>query len=57
VRRKKKNQDTSLPKCDNCGNHDETTTERLDPYAYEINKEEVDVFWCDTCTEERAGDI
>jgi hypothetical protein len=57
MRRKKKIQDESLPKCENCGNHDATTTERLDPYSYEIDEEEVEVFWCDECTHERAEEI
>lgn len=55
--RKKKIQDESLPQCEICGDHDETVSEKMDPFAYEIHNEEVYCNMCDECEYQKRMDI
>lgn len=55
--RKPRAQLEKYPICESCGKPNATTCVRFDPFAAEINNEDIEVFWCDDCTEDRAGDI
>jgi hypothetical protein len=43
--------------CQSCGKDSEDVVECLDPYALEINDEEVEVVLCPDCLQDRADDI
>tara|TARA_R110000851_G_scaffold332834_2_gene510116 strand:- start:11 stop:151 length:141 start_codon:yes stop_codon:yes gene_type:complete len=44
-------------KCDDCGKTNRTVEKTTCPYASEIQEEEVEVYLCNDCYLERAGDI
>ena len=46
--------------CDHCGceeTEDNHIEWRRDPYLDEVHSERREVFWCERCYDERAGDI
>ena len=43
--------------CQFCGKCDETVFETIDPYAADVDNEEIDVIICQKCYAERVDDI
>jgi hypothetical protein len=46
-----------MHKCDVCGQEKPDVTWQIDPYAYEINDEEIWCWLCEACAQELADDI
>jgi len=43
--------------CDYCHEEKDSTRWRLDPYAQDVDGEEIEIFVCDECEERIAEDI
>ncbi len=57
MKKRKTREENNMLMCDRCHETKEDVAECIDPYAREINDEEVLVTLCDNCFSDRVDDI